>query len=202
MRHRVSTLAARAGWVAALGLASIVFSGASPAAAQGTCLDGSTPLVEFLGVGTSNSVMFAQVSGGYEGQVRVRVYCGANGSLVPNATVTFSTTVPGTTVNGEDATDLDGVEIQLPIGELLVTVFSLDPSLTGWKAKVGTNTVTVTGAYGQGILPSEYPTATGQIWAQTPELGSLALFGAGAAGMAGYAMTRMRAGFGRRGRRE
>jgi hypothetical protein len=177
----------------ALGLASLGFVVAnSPAAAQSACFDGSVK-VEFLGVGTSNTIIMEQIDGNYEGQVRVRVYCGADGQLIPNATVDMSTDVPNSTVNGLPATDPAAVSLSIPSGEQLVTLRSTDPDLSGWKAKVGTNTVTVTGAYGQSLNPSDYPTASGAIWAQTPELGSLALFGSGAAGMAGYVLTRLRA---------
>lgn len=44
------------------------------------------------------------------------------------------------------------------------------------------------GPGGFGLGPGSF----GNVLAQTPELGSLALFGAGAAGMAGYALTRLR----------
>jgi hypothetical protein len=208
MRHRFVALASRVGWAAALGVVSILFSAASPAAAQNACQNSSgQPMVRLLGTGTSNSIMMAQTDGEYfEGDILVRVYCGVGGALIPNATVTFSTTVPGDMIflNGV-WTPLNGpVSVSIPSGEQTIKIKTKDPNLLGsnWEAFVGTNTVTVTGAFGQTLPANQYPTATGMIWAQTPELGSLALFGAGAAGMAGYALTRVRAGFGRRGRRE
>jgi hypothetical protein len=176
-----------------VGLVGLVLVSTTPAAAQSACQDGGNVLVEFLGVGTSNTVLMAQVAGGYEGQVRVRVYCGADGTLVPNSAVEMWTNVPNSSINGTPATESDPVTVRLPSGEDLVWIRSDNPDLSGWKARVGTNTVTVIGAYGSTIDPKDYPTASGAIWAQTPELGSLALFGSGAAGMAGYGFMRLRA---------
>jgi hypothetical protein len=64
-------------------------------------------------------------------------------------------------------------------------------------APIGIEMAIVTGAWGGPLTdPSGAftlaPGTFGNVVAQTPELGSLALFGAGAAGMAGYAITRLR----------
>lgn len=209
MYDAIWTRIARAGWIAALGLASLALWTASPAAAQSACQSGDGEvLVEFLGTGTSNTVLMEQIDGTtYQGDLRIRVYCGIDGQLVPDATVELSTTVPSDAVL-DPATNtwlpIDGaVKISVPSGERVLSIRSTEPNLLGtnWKVKVGTNTVTVVGAFGKTLSGNEYPTATGMVWAQTPELGSLALFAAGAAGIGGYGLTRLRARTGQRGRR-
>jgi hypothetical protein len=182
---------------AVVGLASLGVVSTIPVSAQSACQDGSNVLVEFLGAGTSNTIMFEQTDG-FQGDVRVKVYCGADNTPVPNATVTLSTTVPNSFVivpggAPQPATSPATAIVSVPTGDTLVTLKSSDPDLTGWKAKVGTNTIVVTGAYGTSLAENDYPTATGQLYAQTPELSSLALFGSGALGMAGYGLTRLRA---------
>lgn len=195
MRRFLTVASTRLSVVA--GLLALGVLTAMPASAQAACQNSTGVLVEFLGVGTSNTIIMEQVGGSFQGDVRVRVYCGLDGALIPNATVSLTTTVPNSQVlqgsTWQAATSPSAVVISLPTGESTITLRSSDPNLTGWKARVGTNTVTVTGAYGMVISPTDYPTATGAIWAQTPELSSVALFGSGALGMAGYALTRMRA---------
>jgi hypothetical protein len=182
----------------ALVSASLWLWTASPAAAQSTaCLNGTGVLVEFLGVGTSNTIIMEQIDGAYQGDVRVHAYCGLDGQNVPNATITISTTVANSFIllggTWQPATAPASVAIFLPTGEAVITIRSTNPNLTGWKAMVGTNTVTVTGAYGQPLPDNAYPTASGSIWAQTPELASIALYGTGALGLAGIMLARLRA---------
>lgn len=202
LRH-TSALTARAGWGAVIGLVSMMAVAASPAAAQSSaCLNGSNVIVQFLGTGTGNTIIFEQLNGEFQGQVRVFVFCNADFQLVPNSMVTLTSTIPNSFVLADPANNTwvpasTGAQVSLPSGTGLITIKSANPNLTGWQAQVGSTTVTVTQAFGQ-PLSTILPTAQGGVWAQTPELGSLALFGAGAAGMAGYALTRLRAGIGRR----
>jgi hypothetical protein len=194
LKRNRSTL--RRGLAVVVGVAGIGVVGVVPVSAQSACGGPGNVAVEFLGVGTSNTILMEQ-AGGFQGDVRVRVYCGTDGSLVPNSTVALSTSVPNSSVilpsGTHDATEPAVATVPLPTGEALISIRSSDPNLNGWKAKVGTNTVTVTGAYGTNLNPSDYPTASGALWAQTPELSSLALFGSGALGMAGYGLARLRA---------
>jgi hypothetical protein len=169
MQQCISTVAARAGLGVMLGLLCVVLSTASPAAAQSACQGGSGEVfVEFLGTGTSNTILMAQIDGeSYQGEIRVRVYCGVDGQLVPNSTVTFTTTVPSDSLFNPATNTwitLNGpVPVTLPTGELVIKVKTNQPNLLGtnWKALVGTNTVTLTGAFGQALPGNEYPTATG-----------------------------------------
>jgi hypothetical protein len=187
------------GLVGALALAMVT---ASPAGAQTACTTSSGQvMVEFLGVGTNNTILMEQLDGAYQGDVRVRVYCGIDNQLVPNSVVRISTTVPNSFVRTDPstntwiaATEPAYAEVSLPTGEGIISIKSPDPGLTGWKARVGASTVIVTNAYGQPVAGTGgYPTASGAIWAQTPALGSVALFGTGALGMASYALFRWRA---------
>jgi hypothetical protein len=189
------------GLVVAIGLTGLASVSSLPVAAQSACQgSGGEVLVEFLGAGTSNTVLMQQQSGAYEGEVRVRVYCGLTGEVIPNAQVEIESTLPGDAVldptTGNWVPMSSPVAISVPAGERLITIRSSDPLLSApnYRARVGTSTVTVVGAFGQALPGNEFPTATGMIWAQTPELGSLALFGAGAASLVGYGLTRMRAG--------
>jgi len=180
-----------------VGLASLGVVSTIPVSAQSACQGPDGVQVEFLGVGASNTILYEE-AGGFRGDVRVRVYCGADGSLIPNSTVSLSTTVPNSAVilpggAEQPASDPAVATIAVPTGETLVTIKSSDPDLNGWKARVGKSTVTVTGAYGTALSPADYPLAEGALYAQTPELSSLALFGSGALGMAGYGLTRLRA---------
>jgi hypothetical protein len=198
--------AASAGWrfgvMGLIGALALALATASPAGAQTACTTSSGQvMVEFLGVGTNNTILMEQLDGAYQGDVRVRVYCGIDNQLVPNSVVRMSTTVPNSFVRTDAstntwvaATEPAYAEVSLPSGEGIVSIKSPDPGLTGWKARVGASTVTVTNAFGQPLSGTGgYPTASGAIWAQTPELGSVALFGTGALGMAGFALLRWRA---------
>jgi hypothetical protein len=64
---------------------------------------------------------------------------------------------------------------------------------------VGTHLEVVAEGYGTPLIDpvtgaTLKPGTFGDVLAQTPELGSVALFGSGALGMAGYALMRLRAG--------
>jgi hypothetical protein len=99
--------------------------------------------------------------------------------------------------------------ISVPYGYANVTIdtaYPLDPNST--FALIGREAVILTSAYGgslqtgSGIAAGGLPTNTFSgapafgpgVWAQTPELDSLALFGTGALGLVGYGLTRLRAG--------
>jgi hypothetical protein len=191
-------LVGRLRWCLFAGLAGVALLSATPAAAQGSCMSGGAIQVEFLGVGTSNTIIMEQIDGAFQGDVLVKVYCSLDGSPIPNAQISMETTVPNSFVSypsgspWQPATDPSAATMVLLSGQGQVTIRSNDPGLNGWKAVVGATTVTVTGVGGQVFAASDYPSAGGKIWAQTPELGSIALFGAGAAGMAGYALARLR----------
>ena len=96
---------------------------------------------------------------------------------MPTSTAVDPASLPGIVLDDAQA-ELTGawtpmtspVAISLPSGEGLVTLRSTDPLLspTNYRARVGTNTVTVIGAFGQALGGNEFPTATGMIWAQTP----------------------------------
>ena len=177
-------------------------AGTMPVAAASAC--DATPgniQVEFLGVGTSNTILAQGGDGYYQGNVLIHVYCGIDGSPVTDAVVSIYTNVAGSAVydpsssTWDDATDPNNpVSVNVPTGDQQVAVRTLDPNLSGWKARVGADTVNVLQAYGQTITGTDgYPTASGGLWAQTPELDSLSLFGSGAAGIVGYLLMRRRA---------
>jgi hypothetical protein len=186
-------------WAAVLGVSSFAIMTASPAgAAQRNCK------VDVLGVGTQNTTLMAETDGvHYQGDVLVRVTC--SGVLVPGATVELKSDITAP----DDEIYIPGTgwvslaqpqQITLPTGELLVSLRTKTPNFKPgeWKVKIGSQTATVIGAPGLVVPYGGGPEATGKLWAQTPELSSLALFGTGAAGMAGYALTRLRAFRGRR----
>jgi len=72
---------------------------------------------------------------------------------------------------------------------------SADPNADG---ALGSHTETVIAAFGQTLTGNHPISQEGGIFAATPELDSIALFGTGAMGMIGYATMRMRAARGRR----
>jgi hypothetical protein len=98
--------------------------------------------------------------------------------------------------------------ISVPYGYANVTIdtaYPLDPNST--FAFVGREAVILTSAYGGSLLTGTGTTSSGQptntysgapafspgVWAQTPELDSIALFGSGALGLVGYGLMRLRA---------
>jgi hypothetical protein len=201
-----------------LGLAVLVLVAVPPAAASpapNNCDGTRTVAVDFLALSPAqNSTMMAQTDGSYARTLRARAYCqeGANdlGEVTDAKIAVWIAAKPGidVLVNGELATDAaNPVVLFAANGFVDITISSTDPDILNiangqWKATVGRHHFTVVEAFGSSIPTFAQPHTDAALWAQTPELGSLALFGAGAAGMAGYALTRLRAGFGRRGRRE
>jgi hypothetical protein len=191
-------------------------AGAAPA--PNNCDGTGTVAVQFLALQSAQNVtMLAQPDGSYARTMRARAYCTDSADPpndigeVTNAQVAvWIDANPGLDilVNGQSATNRDApVLINAANGFADITISSTDPDIldvsTGqWKAKVGRNNVVIARAFNSAIPSGDAPEQSGALWAQTPELGSLALFGAGAAGMAGYALTRLRAGFGRRRPRE
>ncbi|MBV9893817.1 MAG: hypothetical protein JO020_06595 [Chloroflexi bacterium] len=106
------------------------------------------------------------------------------------------------TVSGQAAA------ISVPYGYANVTIdtaYPLDPNST--FAFIGRQAVILTSAYGGSLLTGTGTGTGGQptntyagspafspgVWAQTPELDSIALFGSGALGLVGYGLMRLRA---------
>jgi hypothetical protein len=183
-----------AGIAAAAGFSGPVVT---PVSAQSGCQDGSNVVVEFLGIGTSNTILMAQLDNYYQGDIRVRVFCNEGTlPLVTNAEVALSTDVPSSEVlvNGvwKPASGAE-VLIALPTGEGVVSLRTTQPGLpvNSWKARVGEHTVVVTQAYGSAV-PGGYPNATGGVWAQTPELDSMLLLGAGLVLLAAWGARQVR----------
>jgi hypothetical protein len=182
-------------------LAAASFAAAPfPVAAASAC-DTSQIQVEFLGVGASNTILTLGGDGYYTGNVMVRVFCGLDNSAVTGAVINMWTTVNGSAIleassnTWKNATDsAHPVAINVPTGDQQITIRALDPGLAGWRARVGSDTVTVTQAFGQAVTGNDgFPNVNAGIWAQTPELDSLSLFGTGALGLVGYALLRRRA---------
>jgi hypothetical protein len=219
-------MVARSAMGAGLALAVMVLAAVSPAMAApapNNCDGTGTIAVQLLALQSAqNATMMAQTDGSYTRTIRVRVFC--NGDQDPpndigeviNAQIAFWIDLTGKDVDpnleiyvGEKSATNAGepVLVDAPDGFADVKLRSSDPDILDlangqWRAKLGTSNTIVTRAFGADISSDDSPGLSGNLWAQTPELGSLALFGAGAAGMAGYALTRLRSGFGRRGRRE
>lgn len=201
MIHRLPGPTGRIVRGAVLGLIGMALAAATPAAAQ-TAYTTAECRAQTGSNGKQKgqvTVHFAQGSGdvtliaqgpAFIARVEVRVECKVAGDvlgLVTDAAVVFSTTVPNATFDGLPS----GVSILVPGGTSTVTMSSTDPGLAAGQvsAQVGTETVTLVGSTN---FDRE------NVYARTPELGSLALFGAGAAGMASYGLTRLRAGRRRR----
>jgi hypothetical protein len=182
-------------------LAAASFAAAPMPVAAASACNSSQIQVEFLGVGASNTVLVLGGDNYYTGNVLVHVYCGLDGTPITDSIISMWTTLAGTGVL--DATSnswLDAtssahpVAISVPTGDQQITIRALDPGLSGWRARVGSDTVSVTQAFGQVVTGADgFPNANAGIWAQTPELDSLSLFGSGAMGLIGYALLRRRA---------
>lgn len=204
MIDRLRSLAKRTGWAAVLGASSLALVAVSPAAADGDCP------VDQIGIVASNSTLMAQTDGTwFQGEIEIQVFCKKKSTLIPNSTIQI---MSDTTKSGGDEVlndegkwipleDPAAAIISVPTGQRLISIRTTDPNFKvgDWRVKVGTHTVKVASANGVPMDIDDMAWAGGNVWAQTPELGSLALFGTGAAGMAGYALTRLRA---RRGRRD
>ena len=155
--------------------------------------------VQFLTLqSASNLTLFAQSDGSFTADVRVRVFCtdgGVDIGEVIGSRIQIGTTVPNTTVNGLTATSPAAAAIDVPTGITTLHLRSTDPGLsaTQWFARVGSDTVTISLAFDQSVSSGDSPVQIGRVFAQTPELDSLMLFGAGATGFAVYALTRRRA---------
>src|SRR3954451_15430904 len=177
----------RSTWLVALGPLAVIATVAAPtpALASNDCsttgstsdIDLSQVRVEFLGGGASHTLLMAQKDGSYQGDIRIRVYCGIDGQPIPGSQIQLSTTVANSFVliggSWQATTDPASAIVDIPTGDSVVTVKSSSPGLQGWKSKVGVSNVTVTQAFGVHLNDSDYPTASSQLWAQTPELSSL-----------------------------
>jgi len=154
--------------------------------------------VSVMGMSAAQNIILQQQSDlTYQGQMTIRVFC-MQGTTdlgeVTNAQVSITSTVPDVAVDGQPATG-SGALINLPLGIQTVTITAPQSTLTPdtFFARVGGNTVVTVEAYGQSV-PSGYSlNMNGNVFAATPELDSLALFGSGAIGLAGYLLLRRRA---------
>jgi hypothetical protein len=196
----VNTRKKRQSTIAAIGTAGLLLGGAAMAdRAPNNCGDASMATgVQFLTLQPAqNLTLFQQSDGSFTTDVRVRVFCmkaGVDLGEVTGSQIRISTTVPNTTVNGIDATGI-GATINIPSGIASLQLRSTNPGLSSsqWWARVGSDTMSVSLAFDQAVSADDSPVQIGRVFAQTPELGSLLLFGSGAAGFAGYAITRRRA---------
>lgn len=158
-------------------------------------------------------VMDMQEDGTYSGPAQVRVYCRnpltfADLGDIEDATVLVQAynapTAPTAVflINGVTGP----VTLGPFTGPTTFTISSPTPNLhlavqpVGAHIEVLTSVTTSGGTTQLPTIPLWGGVTFGQVWnggpivAQTPELGSMALFGSGAVGMAGYVMTRLRAG--------
>lgn len=155
--------------------------------------------VQFLGLqSVQNLTLTAQPDGTFATDVKVRAFCVRDNvdiGNVANAEVRVWTSVTNTTANGQNAVFPHGAVISMPDGTAVVRLVSTDPGLADgqWFARVGSQFMIVTTAFGSGVERYGSPFQGGSVFARTPELSSLALFGVGGFGAAGYALTRLRA---------
>jgi hypothetical protein len=191
----------RKGATAALATAAltVLLGGAALAdTAPNNCGDPSMVTgVQFLSLQSAqNLTLVAQADGTFTADVQVRVFC-KRGSVdigdVAGSKIQVSTTVPNTSINGVDASS--PVTIDVPTGLTTVHISSTNPGLAAhqWFARVGSDTTFVSIAFDRSVSFDDSPVQIGRVFAQTPELDSLVLFGAGAVGMGGYALSRLRA---------
>jgi hypothetical protein len=155
-------------------------------------------------------VMTLQPDGSFQGTGLIEVFCkgptGADLGGIQGAKVQIAATpdagvvttflinnVPGPVVIGPfDSSASFTLTSHTPNLNLQV---SADPNADG---AIGSHTETVIAAFGQTLTGDHPISQEGGIFAATPELDSIALFGTGATGMAGYVLMRMRAARGRR----
>lgn len=184
--------AARAGWPIVLGLIGMALTAAPPAAAQAAltqqeCETQGQVTVHFPH-GYGEATLVAQPDGTYAGTIEVYADCklsNVKGSAtrppVLGVTVVLTTTLAGATISPPRAlTGADGR------ASFVVTAPSTILAAGVVSAQVGEEIVTVASGLNLGANDTE------KLWAQTPELSSLALFGAGSAGLAGYGLLRLR----------
>jgi hypothetical protein len=195
-RVRVCTYSILAG-------AILLSIGAMPAAASLAPVNCAAPNyqigVAFMGMSAAQNIVLQQRPDlRYEGQVTVRVFC-MQGTTdlgeVANAQVAITTSVPDITFDGYVATPTTPVNISLPIGIKVVDIVADQNTLAAdqFFARVGGDSITAVKAYGSSIPDGYGLTMTGNLFAATPELDSLMLFGTGGLGLAGYALMRRRA---------
>jgi hypothetical protein len=181
--------------VSLLGGASAFASPAPVNCAQPTYQMG----VAFMGLSAAqNLVLQQQPDLTYQGQVTIRVFCSLNGQdlgEVTNAEVAITSTVPNVTFDGKPATTSNPAHIDLPLGMETVTIAAPQSTLAvnQFFARIGENNVVTVEAYNQEVPTGYGLNMNGNVFAATPELDSLALFGSGAVGLAGYVVMRRRA---------
>jgi hypothetical protein len=208
-------------------LSTTTVASAAPITAEACTAAGTGNVVAVRSVAISPGTaitLFQTLDGTYQGQGTVEVYCrAANYSSlgeIPNAKVKISIDpqAPGVTASMFNVTALNGVAVAdatsahgNPViigpftGSATFVISSPDNLLAPGISEnfVGVDVQVVSEAWGGSMQdPTTGRIVTvgtfGDVFAQTPELDSLALFGSGAVGMLGYGLTRLRA---RRGRK-
>jgi hypothetical protein len=170
--------------LAVLGLTVLLVA---PASAQGCPVPPNHLTVRFTAVTVGQ-----QTGGLYAAQIDSVVDCvSASGQTIGQVPATYEVWtegVNGVFINGSPSQSHQTVPAP---GSLIVTYpQNVNLSQIQWFANIGGSGVQ---AFNGWVSSGSSPLQLGNILARTPELGSLALFGAGAAGMAGYAVTRFRA---------
>lgn len=186
---------------AVLGAAMLLLLSALPASAA-PARDNCTR------AGDQMDVWFQTVSVGRSGssyvlQLTARVLCkdasGADVGEVLDSGFQFWTTLDRTFVNGQPvAGEANAATISTPDGFASFSVMSPDPTVSATVRLLGTLPAGMVATFNTWVDSGNSPLQVGAIFVRTPELSSLALFGAGAAGLAGYAVTRARSLRGRR----
>lgn len=149
------------------------------------------------------TVSVGQAGGSYVLQLTARVLCrdasGADVGEVLNSGFQFWTTLDRTFVNGQPVTgEANAATISTPEGVASFSVMSPDPTVSATVRLLGTLPPGMVPTFNTWVDSGNSPLQVGSIFVRTPELSSLALFGAGAASLAGYAVTRARSLRGRR----
>ena len=198
---------------AAVGFATLAVCSALPTAAAPAPDNCGQPNfsigVAYLSLQSATNVtMMAQLDGSYARDVTARVFCTDDtgkdiGEVTGSQIKVWVDSTKDIRVNGAQATSASPAILSAPDGFVTFTISSTDPNLLNtasgeWRALVGRDTSLIAVAFGTTVGANETPGQWGNIWAQTPELDSLALFGTGALGMAGYGLTRLRAARGTR----
>lgn len=183
--------------------ATLLGAGAVPAAASLAPVNCAAPNYQiglaFVGMSAAQNIVLQQRPDlTYAGQVTVRVFC-MQGTTdlgeVANAQVAITTSAPGVSFDGQPATSTTPATISLPLGIKVVDIVADQDTLAPdqFFARVGGDTISTVAAYGSSVPAGYNLTMTGNLFAATPELDSLVLFGTGGLGLAGYALLRRRA---------
>jgi len=203
MADRRATRSARC-WGAILGLMGLLLVTAAPALANHTTgpapnnCDGSpgdSVAVALLGIAPGQNVELVSQPDGvtYAASVAIEAFCAQSGGAptgwIAGADITIALSGAGGTVITVNGLPSPQTLITGPTGQLAFTLATTNPSSLNLNISIGTHTELLVRAFGK---PVAGPGLFGNIFARTPELGSIALFATGAAGMAGYAVARLR----------